>query len=100
MRYIGEKGVNGKTYAVGSGIFKPLKDYIMKIRDIIDPEADLGIGEIPSYSNKAFSTCVSIFDLTKDTGFVPEVSFEEGLKRTIPYYRRRTEREREWVKST
>lgn len=95
LRYIGEKGLNGKTYAVGSGVFKPLKDYIMKIRDIINPDAELGIGEIPSYSDRAFSSCVSIFDLTKDTGFVPEVSFEEGLKRTIPYYERRAERGRD-----
>jgi nucleoside-diphosphate-sugar epimerase len=86
---IGEKGLPGKTYGIGSGVFKPLKDYIEKIRDIIDPSLPLGIGDIPSLSDKAFSSCVSIYDITKDTGFVPEISFEEGIKRTIPYYRDR-----------
>lgn len=86
LSYIGERGISGKTYAVGSGVFKPLKDYIIQIRNIINPELELGIGEIPTYSNRAFSSCVSIFDLTKDTGFVPKVSFEEGLRRTISYY--------------
>lgn len=84
---IGEKGAPDKTYGIGSGVFKPLKDYIMQIRDIIDPRLPLGIGDIPSLSDKAFSSCVSIYDITKDTGFVPEISFEEGIRRTIPYYR-------------
>lgn len=89
LRYIGEKGITEKNYAIGSGVFKPLKNYIMTIRDIIDPALPLGIGEIPSYSKKAFSSCVSIYDLTKDTGYVPEIGFEEGIVRTIPFYRNR-----------
>lgn len=88
LRLIGEKGISGKNYAIGSGIFKPLKDYIIAIRDIIDPQLELGIGDIPSYSDKAFSSCVSIYDLSKDTGFYPEITFEEGIKRTIAYYKK------------
>ena len=87
LRYIGEKGISEKTYAIGSGQFKPLKDYIMMIRDIINPELELGIGAKPALSDKVFSSCVSIYDLTKDTGFVPEISFEEGIQKTIEYYR-------------
>ena len=87
LRYIGEKGIAGKTYAIGSGVFKPLKDYIMMIRDIINPELELGIGAKPELSDKVFSSCVSIYDLTKDTGFVPKTSFEEGIRKTIEYYR-------------
>lgn len=87
LRFIGEKGKGGKTYAIGSGIFKPLRDYIMQIRDIINPKLELGIGEIPSYSNKAFSSCVSIYDLTKDTGFIPQVDFRNGIIQTIQYYK-------------
>lgn len=87
LRYIGEKGIAEKTYAIGSGVFKPLKDYIMMIRDIINPELELGIGAKPALSDKVFSSCVSIYDLTKDTGFVPEISFEDGIRKTIEYYR-------------
>lgn len=91
LRMIGERGLANKTYGIGSGVFKPLKDYITQIRDIIDPSLPLGIGDIPSLSDKAFSSCVSIYDITKDTGFIPEISFEEGIRRTIPYYRTRAE---------
>lgn len=71
LRYIGEKGIAGKTYAIGSGVFKPLKDYITMIREIINPELELGIGAKSKLSDKALRSCVSIYDLTKDTGFVP-----------------------------
>lgn len=86
LRLIGEKGNINKTYAIGSGIYKPLKEYVEIIRNNIDPKLPLGIGEKPDLSKKAFSSCVSIKDLTEDTGFVPMVSFEEGIRRTILYY--------------
>ncbi len=87
LRLIGEKGTADKTYAIGSGIYRPLRDYVETIRDIINPKLPLGIGEKPFLSNKAFSSCVSIKDLTADTGFVPGVTFEEGIKKTIAYYK-------------
>ena len=87
LRLIGEKGQINKTYGIGSGVFRPLKDYILAIRDIIDSTMELGIGEVPAYSDKVFSSCVSIYDLTKDTGFTPEITFDEGIRRTIPYYK-------------
>lgn len=88
---IGYKGSISKTYAIGSGKFKPLKDYIIQIRDIIDPQLPLGIGELPTMSEKVFSSCVSIYDLTKDTGFEPEITFEEGIKKTILFYKEKLE---------
>ena len=84
---IGQKGIEGKTYAIGSGDYRPLREYVEVIRDTIDTDLELGIGEIPSMSDKAFSSCVSISELNKDTGFIPQVTFEEGIKKTIEYYR-------------
>lgn len=86
LRLIGEKGQSEKIYAIGSGVYKPLREYVEIIRDIINPELELGIGDKPALSDKAFSSCVSISELTKDTGFVPEVSFEEGIRKTILYF--------------
>ena len=85
---IGDKGKVNKTYGIGSGIYKPLRYYIETIRDIIDPSLELGIGDIPSMSEKVFSSCVPIKELEKDTGFVPQIYFEEGIKRTINYYKK------------
>ena len=83
LRLIGEKGKADKIYGIGSGVYRPLKEYIEIIRDEINPELELGIGDVPSYSDKVFSSCVSIKELSTDTGFVPQVPFEEGIRKTI-----------------
>ena len=85
MRLIGEKGRTNKIYGIGSGNYKPLKIYIETIRDIIDPKLELGIGELPEMSKQTFSSCVNIYDLIADTEFTPEISFEEGIRKTISY---------------
>lgn len=87
IRYIGEKGRAGKVYGIGSGEYKKLREYIEIIRDIIDPQLELGIGKIPKYSKQTFSSCVSILELTRDTGFKPQIGFEEGIRLTIESFR-------------
>lgn len=87
LRLIGENGNSDKVYGIGSGQYRQLKDYIYTIRDIIDPSLELGIGELPKMSHKAYSSCVGIYDLMKDTNFQVEIGFEEGIKNTILYYK-------------
>lgn len=91
IRYIAEKGIIGKIYGIGSGTYRTLKEYIVKIRDIINPDLELGIGYLPAMSIQTFSSCVNIYDLIQDTGFMPEITFEEGIRRTIKYYSEREE---------
>lgn len=87
---IGEKGIPGKVYGIGSGVYKPLKEYITMIRDIIDPKLKLGIGDKPELSYQTYSSCVNIDDLIKDTRFNPEIQFEEGIKKTIEWFKNNT----------
>lgn len=84
---IGEKGEPGKTYGIGSGQYRTLKEYIMTIRDLINPQLPLGIGSFKYKTKQLMSSCVDISTLTIDTGFIPKVSFEEGISRTIEYMR-------------
>lgn len=88
IRLIAEKGMPGKVYGIGSGEYRPLREYITRIRDLINPELELGIGEAPGLSKQTFSSCVNIYDLRKDTGFVPAVSFDEGILRTIEFWKK------------
>lgn len=87
IRLVAELGHTETVYGIGSGKYRPLKEYIETIRDLIDPSLELGIGDVPSLSSQTFSSCVNIYDLVKDTGFVPEISFEDGITRTIKYFR-------------
>ncbi len=88
LRLIAEKGNRGMVYGIGSGQYKPLKEYIYKIKEIMNSDVELGIGEIPSQNDRSFSSCVNIYDLIKDTGFNPRVSFEEGITRTVEFWKK------------
>ena len=83
---IGKYGKHGKAYTIGSGKSRPLKEYITAIRDTVAPSLEIGIGERDYYPNQVMKLTADISDLTADTGFDPEVSFEEGIKRTIEWY--------------
>lgn len=84
---IGQKGLGGKTYCIGSGIYRHLYEYIEVIRDMIDPSLSLGIGRLGNKYEKVLNSCVDTFQLQKDTGVRPQFSFEEGMERTIAYFK-------------
>ncbi len=83
FRLVAEKGVSGRTYVLGSGSEVPLKDYIIKVRDIIAPEIEPEFGAIPYYENQAMYLSADISGISADTGWRPVTGFEEGIKRII-----------------
>lgn len=83
---IGKYGKHGKAYTVGSGQTRQLKDYITAIRDTVAPSLEIGLGEREYYPNQVMHLCADITELKEDTGFEPEVSFEEGIRRTVQWY--------------
>ena len=53
------------------------------IRDAIDPRLSVALGAVPYAPGQVMYLCADIAKLKEDTGFAPEVSFEEGIKKTI-----------------
>lgn len=84
---IGQSGKHGKAYTIGSGQTRKLSEFITAMRDVIDPTLEIGLGEREYYPNQVMKLWADISELTEDTGFVPEVSFEEGIKRTAAWYK-------------
>lgn len=82
-----DRGKDGSVYCIGSGQVRPLAEYITIIRDTIDKSIEIGLGEIPYYDKQVMYLCADIGNLTKDTGFRPEISFEEGVRRTVEWYK-------------
>lgn len=80
-----EKGRDGAVYCVGSGQERMLRDYITDIRDVVSPEQELRFGEVPYYDKQVMYLCADISQLQKDTGFIPKVSFKEGIRRTVEW---------------
>ncbi|MBQ7615291.1 MAG: NAD(P)-dependent oxidoreductase [Butyrivibrio sp.] len=89
FRLIIEHGKDGAFYALGHGDNWPLSNYIYMIRDAIDPDLELGIGDVAYDNNEMPCSCVNLQPIFEDTGFVPGVSFEDGIKRVISEVRKR-----------
>lgn len=82
-----EKGKANAVYVLGSGKTKKLKDFMEIIRNTIDPSLPLGIGEVPYYKDQAMHLVADITELTSDTGWVPQTSFEDGIRRVIDSFK-------------
>ena len=89
MYLIGLRGKHGKTYCIGGGKTKPLLEYVKILRDAIDKDAQLGVGEIPYSDKQVMYLCADITELQEDTGFTPDVTFEQGIVQTINWYKGR-----------
>ena len=88
FRLIGEKGKSGSTYCLGSGKARPLKEYVIMLRDAIDSSLPLGIGDVPYGDKQVMYLCADIDNLKEDTGFVPETQFQDGIRETVEWCRR------------
>lgn len=86
---IGKYGKHGKAYTIGSGKTRQLKDFIYAIRDVVNPHLEVGIGELDYYENQVMRLSADISELTEDTGFIPEVEFEDGIRKTVEWYNQR-----------
>ena len=76
-------GKDGSVYPLGSGKVRPLREYFEIIRDTVDKNLELGIGELPYAENQVMHLQADLSSLTNDTGFEPKISFEEGIERTV-----------------
>jgi nucleoside-diphosphate-sugar epimerase len=80
---IGNKGINGKTYPLGSGCSLKLSEYLNIIRLAINPNGVLLFGKKEYYPYQPMFLCADISELSKDTGWVPKISFSEGIQKTV-----------------
>lgn len=83
FRLLGEKGVDGKIYVLGSGKARPLAEYIEEIRDAVSPGSELALGAIPYSEKQVMYLCADISAIENDLGFKPAYSFETGIRLTI-----------------
>lgn len=79
------KGSKNTQYYLGSTKPRKLKEYITLIRDTVDPDIELYLGEI---LYNGFGLPEKEYECTKllrDTGFEPAVPFEEGIRKTVSW---------------
>lgn len=87
FRLLGESGVADREYIIAQGLAQPLKVFLKTVRDIVRPEAELGFGEMEFNGISLPEQCYDISSLKEDTGFKPDVSFEQGIRLTSDWIR-------------
>lgn len=84
FRLIGENGRAFSEYLIGSSNARPLKEFLLEMKEAIAPDMDFIFGDIPF---TGVNQPLEQFDCSKteaDTGFRAEIEFGEGCRRT--YY--------------
>lgn len=88
FRLIGEHGLENRVYTIAQGQVQPLKNFLTVVRDVVAPDAELGFGEMSFNGIYLPAAYYDTKALVEDTGFVPDVPFAEGIRRTA-----------EWIKT-
>lgn len=91
LRLMAGRGVPGKTYVLGSGQSRPLKEYLDILYRAVCRKMDgkgrrvgtVGIGELAYGDNQLMYLAGDITELSRDTGFVSRISFEEGIRKLL-----------------
>ena len=91
FRLIGERGVPFTDYLIGSSGAKPLREFLLEMRDAVAPGLEFRFGSIPF---TGVDLPMSAFDCSKteqDTGFRAQIGFAEGCRRTMEWLKTRSE---------
>lgn len=87
FRLIGENGKPFHEYIIGSSTARPLKEFLLEMQASIAPDLEFQFGDIPF---TGIDLPLSKFDCSKteaDTGFHAQISFAEGCKRTMEWWK-------------
>ena len=80
--------VQSRTYCLAGEAEGELREYILRLcRAAGADESLLGFGEIPYGSAQVMYLTADINRLWQDVGFVPETTFDDGIKKTIEWVR-------------
>jgi len=82
-----KKGAIGQTFNVCSGVEYKVKDLALKISNLVGGELKPIIGGLPYRKNEIWRYFGDNTRIRKKLGWKPVVPIEEGLKKTVGWYR-------------
>lgn len=82
---VAKKGKAFNRYYIGSGSPKALRDFLVDLKDVVDPSAELGLAEIPFNGINLDYSQFKLDKVEKDTGYINKVSFKEGIYLTSKF---------------
>jgi len=75
------------VFNLGSGEAYTIRSIVERTRDIIDPQLKLGFGEVPYRPDQIMHLQADISKLQSATGWKPKIGIDDGLRRTVEWYR-------------
>lgn len=88
---IGEKGIPGNAYYIGTKNVKPLKEYILDIRQATGSVSKLDFGAVPFKGALLPKETFDAGPLARDTGFHAKTGLDEGIKKYMEWLGERQE---------
>ena len=85
---VSEKGNKFTRYYIGSGNPKPLREFLMEMRDVVAPNETLGLGDLEFKGKSIDYNQFNLKQVEKETGYINEVSFKDGIRMTMEYIKR------------
>ena len=80
--------VEGESFDVGSGVLVSIRDVILRIAKLVGSDVEPEFGALPDRPNEFQRTAV-LSPARERLGWVPMTQLEDGLKRTVEWYRDR-----------
>ena len=75
------------VFNLASGETHTIREVVERVRDLIDPTLPLEFGELPYPPDQKMHLAANIERLVTVTGWCPKIGLDEGLKRTVDWYR-------------
>lgn len=72
---VAERGVDGKTYPLGSGCGKKLSEYINDFQKLLAPDVSVKFGAKKYYPHQPMYLVADVSELEEDTGWKAEIPF-------------------------
>lgn len=84
---LADKGVSGQEYYIGNSVLRPLKEFVLVMKNELKSSSVINFGKVPF--NGSFSTYsdIDIAKVERELGYIPKISFAEGIKRLAEYER-------------
>lgn len=89
---IGENGKPFHEYIIGSSNARPLKEFILEMKRSLAPEKEFIFGDIPFTGTDLPLSAFDCSNTEKDTGFRGQISFFDGVRRTMEWIKAEAEK--------
>lgn len=84
---LGEEAISGHSYYVGYASPKKLKEYVLAIRNTVNPQIPSGLGKKKFHGLNPCFEKININKLQNDTSFHPTICFQQGIQITLEWFK-------------